>query len=202
MSHNDLVIRLKWNLDSLILMHTRICLWWMFCLMCPGMFLFPGEVQCEQPNNSLYTFAGNLIIQKQTLPLGPNQLLLRVPFPMFLFFFFCLSVSLSLSFLQRLWLVLSKWRTSGLLILIGGSCKNDLRPCLFRLCITFGVPLLFCYTSSLMQRKYTCWICLSVLLLDIISVLQGCSLRNTEYLVGAVIFTGHETKVSILYFNL
>uniref|UniRef100_A0A3Q7GD55 Phospholipid-transporting ATPase n=1 Tax=Solanum lycopersicum TaxID=4081 RepID=A0A3Q7GD55_SOLLC len=61
---------------------------------------FTGEVQCEQPNNSLYTFAGNLIIQKQTLPLGPNQLLLR-----------------------------------------------------------------------------------------------GCSLRNTEYLVGAVIFTGHETKV-------
>uniref|UniRef100_A0A1S4CNQ2 Phospholipid-transporting ATPase 3 n=1 Tax=Nicotiana tabacum TaxID=4097 RepID=A0A1S4CNQ2_TOBAC len=38
---------------------------------------FKGEVQCEQPNNSLYTFAGNLIIQKQTLPLGPNQLLLR-----------------------------------------------------------------------------------------------------------------------------
>ncbi|XP_015168806.1 phospholipid-transporting ATPase 3-like isoform X2 [Solanum tuberosum] len=61
---------------------------------------FTGEVQCEQPNNSLYTFAGNLIIQKQTLPLGPNQLLLR-----------------------------------------------------------------------------------------------GCSLRNTQYLVGAVIFTGHETKV-------
>ena len=25
---------------------------------------------------------------------------------------------------------------------------------------------------------------------------QGCSLRNTEYIVGAVIFTGHETKVS------
>ncbi|CAN4116247.1 unnamed protein product [Withania somnifera] len=61
---------------------------------------FTGEVQCEQPNNSLYTFAGNLIIQKQTLPLGSNQLLLR-----------------------------------------------------------------------------------------------GCSLRNTQYLVGTVIFTGHETKV-------
>ncbi|KAL8532568.1 hypothetical protein ACS0TY_008962 [Phlomoides rotata] len=61
---------------------------------------FKGEVQCEQPNNSLYTFTGNMIINKQTLPLSPNQLLLR-----------------------------------------------------------------------------------------------GCSLRNTEYLVGAVIFTGHETKV-------
>ncbi|KAK1365815.1 Phospholipid-transporting ATPase [Heracleum sosnowskyi] len=38
---------------------------------------FDGEVQCEQPNNSLYTFTGNLIIQKQTLPLSPNQILLR-----------------------------------------------------------------------------------------------------------------------------
>ncbi|KAL0447089.1 UNVERIFIED_CONTAM: Phospholipid-transporting ATPase 3 [Sesamum latifolium] len=61
---------------------------------------FKGEVQCEQPNNSLYTFTGNLIISKQTLPLSPNQLLLR-----------------------------------------------------------------------------------------------GCSLRNTDYIVGAVTFTGHETKV-------
>uniref|UniRef100_A0A803MBN0 Phospholipid-transporting ATPase n=1 Tax=Chenopodium quinoa TaxID=63459 RepID=A0A803MBN0_CHEQI len=61
---------------------------------------FKGEVQCEQPNNSLYTFTGNLIIEKQTLPLSPNQLLLR-----------------------------------------------------------------------------------------------GCSLRNTEYIVGAVIYSGHETKI-------
>ncbi|THF94249.1 hypothetical protein TEA_004476 [Camellia sinensis var. sinensis] len=38
---------------------------------------FKGEVQCEQPNNSLYTFTGNLIIDKQALPLNPNQLLLR-----------------------------------------------------------------------------------------------------------------------------
>ena len=37
-----------------------------------------GEVQCEQPNNSLYTFTGNLIVDKQTIPLSPNQLLLRV----------------------------------------------------------------------------------------------------------------------------
>ncbi|CAK9180185.1 unnamed protein product [Ilex paraguariensis] len=61
---------------------------------------FKGEVQCEQPNNSLYTFTGNLIIQNQTLPLSPNLMLLR-----------------------------------------------------------------------------------------------GCSLKNTEYIVGAAIFTGHETKV-------
>lgn len=51
------------------------------CFLADQILLFisyPGEVQCEQPNNSLYTFTGNLIIQKQTLPLSPNQLLLRV----------------------------------------------------------------------------------------------------------------------------
>eukprot|EP00252_Welwitschia_mirabilis_P016484 TRINITY_DN3634_c0_g1_i2.p1 TRINITY_DN3634_c0_g1~~TRINITY_DN3634_c0_g1_i2.p1 ORF type:complete len:369 (+),score=47.07 TRINITY_DN3634_c0_g1_i2:263-1369(+) len=68
---------------------------------------FKGEVQCEQPNNSLYTFTGNLIIGKQTLPLSPNQILLR-----------------------------------------------------------------------------------------------GCSLRNTEFIVGAVIFTGHETKVMMNSMNV
>jgi phospholipid-transporting ATPase len=68
---------------------------------------FKGEIQCEQPNNSLYTFTGNLIMQKQTLPLSPNQILLR-----------------------------------------------------------------------------------------------GCSLRNTEYIVGAVIFTGHETKVMMNSMNV
>uniref|UniRef100_A0A1D1Z7N5 Phospholipid-transporting ATPase n=2 Tax=Anthurium amnicola TaxID=1678845 RepID=A0A1D1Z7N5_9ARAE len=68
---------------------------------------FKGEIQCEQPNNSLYTFTGNLVIQKQTLPLSPNQILLR-----------------------------------------------------------------------------------------------GCSLRNTEYIVGTVIFTGHETKVMMNTMNV
>ncbi|QCD82674.1 phospholipid-transporting ATPase 3 [Vigna unguiculata] len=68
---------------------------------------FKGEIQCEQPNNSLYTFTGNLITQKQTLPLSPNQVLLR-----------------------------------------------------------------------------------------------GCSLRNTEYIVGVVIFTGHETKVMMNTMNV
>uniref|UniRef100_A0A0D3AA66 Phospholipid-transporting ATPase n=1 Tax=Brassica oleracea var. oleracea TaxID=109376 RepID=A0A0D3AA66_BRAOL len=67
---------------------------------------FRGEIQCEQPNNSLYTFTGNLVVQKQTLPLSPDQLLLR-----------------------------------------------------------------------------------------------GCSLRNTEYIVGAVVFTGHETKVMMNAMN-
>ncbi|PWA89306.1 aminophospholipid ATPase 3 [Artemisia annua] len=68
---------------------------------------FKGEIQCEQPNNSLYTFTGNLILQKQTVPIGPNQILLR-----------------------------------------------------------------------------------------------GCSLRNTEYIVGAVVFTGHETKVMMNSMNV
>ncbi|CAI9278373.1 unnamed protein product [Lactuca saligna] len=68
---------------------------------------FKGQIQCEQPNNSLYTFTGNLIVQKQTLPLGPNQIVLR-----------------------------------------------------------------------------------------------GCSLRNTEYIVGVVVFTGHETKVMMNTMNV
>ncbi|OVA09139.1 Cation-transporting P-type ATPase [Macleaya cordata] len=68
---------------------------------------FKGEVQCEQPNNSLYTFTGNLLFQKQMLPISPNQILLR-----------------------------------------------------------------------------------------------GCSLRNTEHIVGAVIFTGHETKVMMNAMNV
>lgn len=68
---------------------------------------FKGEIQCEQPNNSLYTFTGNLVMGKQTLPLSPNQILLR-----------------------------------------------------------------------------------------------GCSLRNTEFIVGAVIFTGHETKVMMNSMNV
>lgn len=68
---------------------------------------FKGEIQCEQPNNSLYTFTGNLLTQKQTLPLSPNQILLR-----------------------------------------------------------------------------------------------GCSLRNTEYIVGVVLFTGQETKVMMNSMNV
>lgn len=68
---------------------------------------FTGKIECEHPNNSLYTFIGNLVIGKQTLPLTPNQILLR-----------------------------------------------------------------------------------------------GCSLRNTEYIVGAVIFTGHETKVMMNTMNV
>lgn len=39
-------------------------------------------VECEQPNNSLYTFTGNLVIGKQTIPISPNQMLLRVSQPL------------------------------------------------------------------------------------------------------------------------
>eukprot|EP00850_Spirogloea_muscicola_P020418 SM000215S06724 [mRNA] locus=s215:178561:182248:+ [translate_table: standard] len=38
---------------------------------------FKGTVECEQPNNSLYTFTGNLVTGKQTLSVTPNQILLR-----------------------------------------------------------------------------------------------------------------------------
>lgn len=58
--------------------------WFIFL---PGsVYFYPGEVHCEQPNNSLYTFTGNLIIQHQTLPLSPNQLLLRVRYNLLIIF--------------------------------------------------------------------------------------------------------------------
>jgi phospholipid-transporting ATPase len=37
-----------------------------------------ASIECELPNNSLYTFTGNLMVGKQVLPLSPNQILLRV----------------------------------------------------------------------------------------------------------------------------
>lgn len=55
------------------------------------LYLIAGEVQCEQPNNSLYTFTGNLIIDKQTLPLTPSHILLRVRY-LFLISYFYLFV--------------------------------------------------------------------------------------------------------------
>lgn len=82
------------------------------------------QIQCEQPNNSLYTFTGNLIIEKQTLPLSPDQLLLLV------------------------------WSTA----------------------FAFSFAFLFCLLSPYMFGV--------------------CNCMNTEYIVGAAIFTGHETKVS------
>jgi phospholipid-transporting ATPase len=66
-------------------------------------FEFKGEIQCEQPNNSLYTFTGNLIVDKQTMPLSPNQVLLRVclflPFSSFLSFFLSIIKYFDLCFL-------------------------------------------------------------------------------------------------------
>ena len=34
-------------------------------------------MDCELPNSSLYTFTGNLLLDGKTLPLSPNQVLLR-----------------------------------------------------------------------------------------------------------------------------
>ena len=62
-----------------------VCLW-LFIFLPVSVYFYPGEVHCEQPNNSLYTFTGNLIIQHQTLPLSPNQLLLRVWYNLLIIF--------------------------------------------------------------------------------------------------------------------
>lgn len=35
------------------------------------------QVDCELPNSSLYTFTGNLVLDDKTIPLSPNQVLLR-----------------------------------------------------------------------------------------------------------------------------
>lgn len=42
-----------------------------------GFATFDGTVECEQPNPSLYTFAGNLTWQGEVIPLGPENILLR-----------------------------------------------------------------------------------------------------------------------------
>lgn len=66
------------------------------------LFLIAGEVQCEQPNNSLYTFTGNLIIDKQTLPLTPNEIMLRVWYVIYFSYFY-------LFFFWQLWIYFRMW---------------------------------------------------------------------------------------------
>ena len=101
--------------------------WWVF-----SFFFFPGEIQCEQLNNSLYTFTGNLIIGKQTLPLSPNQILLWV----------CLSFSLIKVYHGMLW-----------------ANKNPIRLSnQFLLYILFFKLIVFCLlviTKSILRKK--CW---------------------------------------------
>lgn len=48
----------------------------------PAVAAVQGNVTCEQPNNSLYTFTGNLNIMGKTLPLGPDQVGFRKPTPL------------------------------------------------------------------------------------------------------------------------
>lgn len=93
------------------------CFTHVFTFSIIGVFCNAGEIQCEQPNNSLYTFTGNLVIQKQTLPLSPDQLLLRVWltvsavgffFP-FRALFFAFMTWLCVLFLFLLWIKL--WST-------------------------------------------------------------------------------------------
>lgn len=38
---------------------------------------FEAKIRCEDPNSSLYTFVGNFEYNEETLPLGPQQILLR-----------------------------------------------------------------------------------------------------------------------------
>lgn len=38
---------------------------------------FSGEIHCEHPNDSLYSFTGNLIIEKETYPISVENVLLR-----------------------------------------------------------------------------------------------------------------------------
>jgi len=37
-----------------------------------------GEFKCEGPNNRLYQFDGTLVLENESIPIGPNQILLRV----------------------------------------------------------------------------------------------------------------------------
>lgn len=64
-----------------IFVHLQVNCGFLCTYLMDAHFFKAGEIQCEQPNNSLYTFTGNMIINKQTLPLSPNQLLLRVCSP-------------------------------------------------------------------------------------------------------------------------
>ncbi|GLJ39930.1 hypothetical protein SUGI_0816560 [Cryptomeria japonica] len=37
---------------------------------------FRGEIHCEHPNDSLYTFTGNLVMDEETFPISTEQILL------------------------------------------------------------------------------------------------------------------------------
>lgn len=122
-------------------------IWWCW-LQVDGeilMFVYTGLIECEHPNNSLYTFTGNLEIAKQTIPVTPNQILLRVSQK--------LSANIFLVVLHQ-----------SVIHVFWSDVLLDMHVCL----------------------EY--WSTVSV-------ADQGCSLRNTDAIVGAVVFTGHETKV-------
>lgn len=153
-----------------------ILIWFEFWL-----FIIAGEVQCEQPNNSLYTFTGNLIFQKQTLPLSPNQLLLRVcyAFPPLLCWKFCLC----------------KFHDCSLTNQNSCSSKESVNFIWLFICTLFW-RVLFDSVSLISSDVARSWL-LNHVGVDLLKrcAFQGCSLRNTEYVVGVVVFTGHETKV-------
>eukprot|EP00047_Mylnosiga_fluctuans_P006561 m.247712 g.247712 ORF g.247712 m.247712 type:complete len:1182 (-) comp15473_c0_seq1:193-3738(-) len=47
------------------------------CLTARDARFLTGSVECELPNNRLYKFVGNVTVDGQKIPLGPDQLLLR-----------------------------------------------------------------------------------------------------------------------------
>lgn len=101
-----------------------------------------GEIQCEQPNNSLYTFTGNLIVENQTLPLSPNQVLLRVRMktyiPTFIIFAICV-VSLTNTNCNHTFVVL----------------KKLLEYFRFSLSFTIAYIFAYCFVIFLPFRSYT-----------------------------------------------
>ena len=89
----------------------------------------------------------------------------------------------------------------------------------FIACIIFSFYLVSCYLFYFFSSKrvsifalkasitsqvlsYLCYICLTLWTTSFYAFsydgFQGYSLRNTKYIVEAVIFTGHETKISYL----
>ncbi|KAJ8382526.1 hypothetical protein SKAU_G00033040 [Synaphobranchus kaupii] len=45
--------------------------------MSTGLSRLVGRMDCENPNRHLYDFVGNIRLGRSTVPLGPDQILLR-----------------------------------------------------------------------------------------------------------------------------
>lgn len=128
----------------------------------------------------MYTFTGNLIIQQQTLPLSPNQLLLRVWLDPFIIYIIsnCLCYSFIMAGEEGICLVT---------LFFFFWCMFSLLP--------NGAGIAAFYSLVHVCPYFTQWSWHWLFFL--FDCVKGCSLRNTEYIVGAVVYTGHETKVRV-----